>query len=256
MPRRDHYDQGVPSWADLATPVFEGAKRFYSTLFGWDCQDQKSEAGPYSLAFQKGQPAAGIYQAQGDMTSVWTTYIAVDDADAIAERITKAGGRILMEPFDAMDSGRMAIASDPTGAIFAIWEARNHIGAAVVNEHGALNWNELITDDILDALAFYRELFGYETETSETPSGRDYHMLKVAGRAIAGAMEPPRSDIPNHWGVYFAVDDVAEAEQVATTGGGSVVYGPMESAGVGTFLGISDPYGARLTLIQLAAPVD
>lgn len=256
MPNRDRYDQGVPSWADLATPDFEGAKRFYSALFGWDCQDQEPDAGPYALAMQRGEPAAGIYQAQGDMASVWTTYIAVDDADSTAEKITEAGGRILMEPYDVTDSGRMAIASDPSGAIFGIWQARNFPGAAVVNEHGALNWNELTTDDIAGGLDFYRQVFGYETETSQTPSGRDYHMLKVGGRGIAGAMEPPRPEIPNNWGVYFAVDDVAKAEQVAKENGGSVVYGPMESPGVGTFVGIADPYGAHLTLIQLAGPVD
>lgn len=255
MPKRDRYDQGVPSWADLASSDLEGAKRFYSALFGWDCQDREAENGPYSIAFQKGEPAAGIYQTQGDMTSVWTTYIAVDDADATAERIREAGGRILMEPFDARDSGRMAIASDPTGAIFAIWQARNHIGAAIVNEHGALNWNELISDHLDTALDFYRSVFGYETESEETPSGREYHLLKVGGRGVAGAMEPPKPEIPNQWSIYFAIDDVATAEDVVKENGGTVVFGPVE-AEVGTFLGIGDPYGAQLTLIQLAAPVD
>jgi predicted enzyme related to lactoylglutathione lyase len=256
MPRRDHYAQGVPAWADLATPDFEGAKRFYSTLFGWDCQDQAGEGGPYSLAMQKGEAAAGIYQAQGDMASVWTTYIAVDDTDDAAERIRGAGGRILMEPTDVEDAGRMAIASDPGGAIFAIWESANHIGATIVNEHGAMNWNELTTDGIPGALDFYREIFGYETEVTKTPGGRDYHMFKVGGRAIAGALEPPAPGISNNWGVYFAVDDAAKAEQVAKENGGRVVYGPIESPDVGTFLGIADPYGAHLTLIQLAGPVD
>ena len=255
MPTRDRYDQGVPSWVDLTTSDFDTAKRFYTALFGWDCQDQESDAGPYAMALQNGEPAAGIYQSQGD-TSMWNTYIAVDDADTTAKAITDAGGRILMEPMDVMDSGRMAMAADPTGAVFGIWQAGNHIGARVVNEHGALNWNELTTDDTAAATAFYENVFGYEVETTETPGGRDYHMFKVGGRGIGGALQPPKPDMPNSWGVYFAVDDVAEAERVATENGGSVVYGPMEAPDVGTFLGLVDPVGSQFTVIQLAAPVD
>jgi hypothetical protein len=256
MPRRDRYDEGIPAWPDLATHDLDAAKRFYTTLFGWNYDERETDTGPYLLALVKGEPVAGLGQAQGDTPSMWNTYIAVDDVDATAEKINEAGGRILMEPLDVMDTGRMAIASDPTGAVFGIWEAGTHIGARIVNEHGALNWNELTTDDTAKALDFYKQVFGYETRTTETPGGRDYHVFKVNGRGISGAMEPPAPDIPNNWGVYFAVDDAAAAEQVATENGGTVVYGPMESPEVGTFLGITDPVGAHLTLIQLAGPVE
>ncbi|MGH8947119.1 MAG: VOC family protein [Acidimicrobiia bacterium] len=256
MPHRDRYDQGVPCWVDLTTSDLEGAKSFYSALFGWKYEHHDTDSGPYALASQKGEPATGMFPGQGDATSVWTTYIAVDDVDAIAEKIGEEGGRILMEPFDVEDRGRMAVASDPTGAVFGIWEAGTHVGAGIVNEHGAFNWNELITDHMETALDFYRAVFGYETQVAETPGGRDYHTFEVSGRGIAGALEPPGPDVPNHWGVYFAVEDVARAEETARKNGGSVVYGPLESPEVGTFIGIADPSGAQLTLIQLAAAVD
>lgn len=256
MPKRDRYEQGVPCWVDLTTSDLEGAKDFYSALFGWEFEDHDTETGPYALASQKGEAATGMFPGQGDVTSVWTTYIAVDDADATAARIGEEAGRILMEPFDVTDEGRVAIASDPTGAVFGIWQAGTHVGARIVNEHGALNWNELISDRLETALDFYLSVFGYTTEVSGTPSGREYHMLQVGGRRIAGAMEPPRPDIPNHWGVYFAVDNLADAETTTKEKEGRVVYGPLESPEVGAFLGITDPYGAQLTLIQLAAPVD
>lgn len=255
MPERDHYAQGVPSWVDLTTSDFEAAKRFYTALFGWDCQDQESDAGPYALALQRGEPVAGIYQTQGD-GSMWNTYIAVDDADATAKAITDAGGRILMEPFDVQGSGRMAMAADPTGAVFGIWQAGNHIGARVVNEHGALNWNELTTNDTAAAIDFYEKVFGYEVETTETPGGRDYHMFKVNDRGIAGTLEPAMPEMPNSWGCYFAVDDVAEIERLAKDNGGSVIFGPLEAPEVGTFLGLTDPTGSDFTVIQLASPVD
>lgn len=255
MPSRDSYEQGVPSWVDLTTNEFETAKSFYSAIFGWDCQDQKTDAGRYALALQKGEPVAGIYQSQGD-TSMWNTYIAVDDADATAEKITSAGGRILMEPSDVMDTGRMAMAADPTGAVFGIWQAGSHIGARIVNEHGAHNWNELTTDDTARAIDFYKAVFGYEVDTTNTPGERDYHMFKVGGRGIGGALEPPAPDVPNSWGVYFAVDDIAETEELATENGGSVTLGPMEAPEVGTFLGLADPLGSKFTIIQLTGPVD
>jgi predicted enzyme related to lactoylglutathione lyase len=256
VPKRDGYEPGVPCWVDLTTNDLEGAKSFYSALFGWEYEHHDTDTGPYALASQKGEAATGMFPGQGDVTSVWTTYIAVDDVDAAAKRISEEGGRILMEPLDVTDTARMAIASDPTGAVFGIWEAGTHIGARIVNEHGALNWNELITDQLETALDFYRLVFGYQTKVTETPGGRDYHMLEVGGRGIAGAIEPPAPGIPNHWGVYFAVDDIARAEKTAKENGGAVVYGPMEAPGVGTLLGMADPYGAQLTLIQLAAPVD
>ena len=137
------------------------------------------------MATKKGLSAAGIGELQTEgHPPVWSTYFAVSNADATAAKVKDAGGRVLLEPFDVTDAGRMAIVSDPTGAVFGIWQAGNHFGAAIVNEHGALNWNELLTDDTEKALAFYQEVFGHEIEVSTSLTGSDYFLIKVGDRGL------------------------------------------------------------------------
>jgi uncharacterized protein len=63
----------------------------------------------------------------------------------MAAKARQAGGQVVVEPFDVMDSGRMAVLADPEGAAFCVWQARNHKGAKIFNEHGALNFNGLAT---------------------------------------------------------------------------------------------------------------
>ena len=256
MPTRDGYPEGTPCWADLATGDVDAAKAFYGKLFGWTYRDQDADSMPYSMADQKGLSAAGIGPLQDpNMPPVWSTYFAVDDADATAARITDAGGTLMMEPFDVMDAGRMAFAFDPTGAVFGIWQAKEHFGAAIVNEHGTLNWNELQSDDLDTALEFYATVFGHTHKTAEMPNG-PYTSVSVGDRVVAGAMPKVMPEVPNHWGVYFAVDDVEAAMGVVNAEGGSVTFGPMAIPEVGTFVGIVDPTGAHSTLIQLAGEVD
>ena len=256
LPTRNGYPEGVPSWTDLSSPDVKGAESFYNELFGWDYYNGGTEEMPYTMATRKGLAAAGIGQAiDPNAPSVWSTYFAVDDADATIERILANGGSMVMDAMDVFDFGRMAFAADPTGAVFGIWQAKDHIGAGIVNEHGALNWNELQTDDLDAALAFYGSVFGHAFETAQTPSG-PYTSISVGDRVVAGAMPKPTPEIPNNWGAYFAVDNTPEAIETATSNGGTVTFGPMEVPNVGVFAGLVDPFGAHVTVIQLASPVD
>lgn len=255
MPTRDGYPEGVPSWIDLATPDLDGAKAFYRSLFGWEYEDTESAMGPYTMVTKNGLVAAGIGLAGEGQPSVWSTYIAVDSAADTVNKIKEAGGSIILDCMD-VPGGRLAFAADPTGAAFGIWQAGDHFGAAIVNEHGALNWNELTTNDLNKAADFYKMVFGYEVSTSKTSLGNDYTVFSVNGRGIAGAMEPPAEDVPNYWGIYLAVDDTHKAIETAVEAGGSTVYGPMEIADVGVFAGLQDPYGAFFTVIQLATEID
>jgi hypothetical protein len=63
----------------------------------------------------------------------WTVYFATDDADEIARKVVASGGKVVVQPMDVMDAGRMAYFADPTGAHFAVWQARTHQGAQVVD---------------------------------------------------------------------------------------------------------------------------
>lgn len=256
MPTREGYAQGIPCWVDLAVSDVDRATSFYGPLLGWEFEEEETGPG-YVMAYRNGLSAAGVGALPDEEASpVWSTYFAVDDADMMSNEIVNAGGKLISEPADVADLGRMAFATDPTGADFGIWEAGKHFGAAIVNEHGGLNWNELVTDEPDRALDFYRSVFGHGTETASTPSGRDYSMLKVGSREVAGVIAPPKPRQRSEWTVYFAVADAAAASTTASEGGGKVLYGPIDQPDVGTFVGLEDPLGTRFTVIQLANEID
>jgi predicted enzyme related to lactoylglutathione lyase len=125
------YEPGTPSWVDLVTSDPAASRRFYSELFGWELQVSGAEFGHYAMCEIGGKPVAGIAGevAPEGLPTAWTTYFATDDVDAAVERISGNGGKINMPPMDVGSEGRMAIAADPTGAVFGVWQGGNHIGA-------------------------------------------------------------------------------------------------------------------------------
>jgi predicted enzyme related to lactoylglutathione lyase len=186
------------------------------------------------------------------MPPYWTTYVNVDSADDAAAKAAAAGGTTIVPPMDVMDFGRMAIFADPTGAVFGVWQAGTHPGAEVVNEPGALSWNELVSTDIDAAKAFYAQVFGWGADTSEG-GPFPYTEFKVAGRSIAGAMpKGPQlpAEVPSHWGVYFAVADLDATVASIKDLGGQVMMDGMDTP-AGRFAAVSDPQGGVFNVIQL-----
>jgi predicted enzyme related to lactoylglutathione lyase len=256
MPERTQYAPGTPSWIDLQTSDQAGAKSFYTALFGWDYDDQPvGDDAVYSMARKNGKDVAAI--AGLPMPGIpphWNTYVTVADVDATAAQVAGAGGSTMGEPFDVMDAGRMAIVADPTGAMLCIWQPKNHIGAHLVNEHGTLTWNELMTPDVDAALAFYGKIFGWKGNDVGTP-GMEYTEIKLNDRAVGGAMKPPMPGIPAMWGVYFAVDDCDRAAETAAAKGGSVMQPPTDIP-PGRFAVLVDPAGAVFNVIKMVQPGD
>ena len=159
MPDRDGYMPGVPCWIDTTQPDAEAAVAFYSGLFGWDFEDvmPPGSDGKYFIARIRGGDVAAVSAPSRDVPpmAMWNTYVWVDSADEAAAKVREAGGDVLTEAFEVMDSGRMAVLVDPEGAAFCVWQAKEHKGAQVVNEHGALNFNGLNTRDPDSAKSFY-----------------------------------------------------------------------------------------------------
>lgn len=258
MAEMSSYPEGVPSWVDLATPDPAAAKAFYGELFGWDYEDVPT-GGPdndYTMARKRGLEVAGMMRlseqmAQSGMPPVWSSYVAVDDLDATVAKVAPAGGTVLQPPMDVMDAGRMAVIADPAGAVIGMWQAGQHIGARIVNEHGALSWNELMSPAIATAPAFYGEVFGWTAQTAPMPAG-DYTVFYVSGgneTGIAGGMAPPMPGIPPNWGVYFMVDDAAATTAKAKELGAQVLMEPTPMPGVGTLATLLDPQGAAFSLM-------
>jgi predicted enzyme related to lactoylglutathione lyase len=249
----ERYAHGTPSWVDLGTTDVSGARTFYGGLFGWSIEDLGEEAGGYSIATLRGKPVAGLGPAQNPGPPYWATYVAVDEADALPDLVKSNGGSVIVDPFDVLDVGRMAVFADPAGAIFSVWQARRHIGAEIVNEPGALSWNELLTADTEGAKAFYGAVFGWGEETHAVGPG-SYTEWKLDGRSVGGMLPRPAEmppQVPNHWAVYFAVADCEASVARIRELGGSVTMGPM-TIEPGTFAVAADPQGASFHVIQLA----
>ncbi|NEW41954.1 VOC family protein [Nocardia cyriacigeorgica] len=236
MPTRDDaWPEGTPCWVDSQVDDMARARRFYADLFGWEITDMPQEAGGYLIALRNGRPAAGIgpKPAGMPMPSVWTTYIAADDADAVAARVGAAGGTVVMPPFDVLDVGRMFIASDPTGGVFGVWQAKAHRGAGVYNEHGAYCWNELHTGDYRRAQEFYASVFDWNY--TEIGDGENFVYSTFASdgndRPLGGINDVTKmpGDNSSYWLAWFQVDNADTALTRATELGATVISGPGDS---------------------------
>jgi predicted enzyme related to lactoylglutathione lyase len=243
---------------DLQTPDPDAAKTFYSALFGWTWDDQPiPEGGVYSMAMLGKDQVAALAQQPPEMASagapaMWNTYLAVDDVDSAIAKVEGAGGKTLMPAMDVMDAGRMGFVVDPGGAAVGLWQAKEHIGATLVNEPGAIVWNELVTEDPSAAEPFYREVVGLTTTTMEM--GDQPYTLWVAGEAqVGGLMTPQMPGAPNHWHAYFQVEETDGAIDKAKEHDGRVVAGPFDTP-VGRIATLADPQGGVFSVLQ--APPD
>jgi len=254
MPVMTSYPAGTPSWVDLGAPDAEAAAAFYGQLFGWDIQEGPPEAGGYRMCLLKGQPVAGLGpQMDPDKPTFWSTYISVDDADKTAALVAEAGGQALVAPMDVMNFGRMAVFLDAEGAPISIWQPLDMVGAGLVNEPGALCWNELGTRDPATAKAFYEKVFGWKAEP-EPMGASPYELFQMGDRRVAGLLvfdEHTPADLRPHWSVVFAVEDCDASAAKVSELGGAVVVTPTDIP-VGRFAVATDVGGASFGIIKLA----
>ncbi|MFL5867306.1 MAG: VOC family protein [Thermoleophilaceae bacterium] len=253
MPERNEYAPGTPSWVDLAAPDLDVAKSFYGGLFGWDTEEAgpQDEVGDYAFFLLNGKRVCAFGSPSEGEPPSWRTYVAVADVDETADKVKDAGGEILFGPADIMDAGRMVTFKDTEGAIVGAWQPGEHQGAQLVNEPGAISWNELATGDPDAAKSFYTEVFGWETEDrdlGEIP----YITLKVDDRPVGGMLpltdKAPEGTSP-HWLPYFAVEDFDAAIEKAGELDGEVVA-PKADTPAGPFAVLKDPSGAAFAVID------
>jgi uncharacterized protein len=249
------YKPGTPSWVDLQTADVDKGTEFYTKLFGWETQDLGPEAGGYRFFTKSGKLVAGAGPKMMDEApSNWMTYVAVTDADSVAAKVKDKGGKVLAEPMDVMTAGRMGVFADTTGAVFGVWQARDHKGAQVANEPNSWSWNELQTRDAGAAKAFYKDVIGWEPTAFE---GMDYTIFNVDGKSVAGCMEMgdqiPK-DVPPHWLSYFEVADADATVAKAKELGATVFMEPTDIPKVGRFAVVADPQGAVFGVIKSEMP--
>ena len=279
MAERDGYIPGVPCWIDTSQPDPEAAVDFYRGLFGWEFEDTMppDSEGKYFIGRIRGGDVAAVSSLPqgGPPMATWNTYICVQNADEAASKAVDAGGKAMVEPFDVMDAGRMAVLADPEGAVFCVWQAKQHKGARIVNEHGSLNFNGLNTRDAEAAKRFYGAVFGWQTlaqpggfELWTLPGYGDYlernspglrqRIAEMGGTPgfedVVASIQPiadDQGDAPAHWSVQFAVDDADAIARKATELGGKVLVPPFDAPWA-RITGIADPGGAAFLASQFA----
>lgn len=245
---------GEPTWMDLATPDVAVAKKFYNEVFGWDYFDTGPDFGNYQMAMTQGRNVAGIgpiWPPDSPQPSAWTIYFASDDVTVDVARVKALGGQVMMEPMVIGDSGSMTICADPTGPLFGLWQANQHIGSGVENEHGSMAWCEVNTRDSAAAREFYGKLLN---ATPHKMEGMDYHIMQRGEQMLCGIlqMDAHWEGIPPHWMGYFSVDNTDAAIERAVAAGGKLQV-PAFDMQYGRMAVLSDPAGAVFSIVQSPA---
>ncbi|MFE2351556.1 VOC family protein [Kitasatospora cineracea] len=248
--------EGTPVWADAMFADPKGAEAFYGAVLGWTFGEAASEFGGYTQASKDGKAVAAIVPpppGQEDR-SAWVLYLATVDAEAAAERIRAAGGTLLMEPMKVGDFGSMAIARDPAGVLFGVWQADRHQGFELRDAPGSYGWAEVFTRDTAAANSFFPQVFPYRVRKI-VDDKVDYSVHTLGDTPALGVMGMG-PDVPSQVApfvsVNFVVDDCDAAAGRVAQAGGQLVFGPMTSP-FGRFASFVDPQGAAFSLIDPGA---
>lgn len=258
MPEITRYPHGTFCWAELSTTDAESAKKFYTQLFGWTYVDSPiNENTVYTMFQWQGKNLCALYQMDEQKQSQgipphWLSYVSVEEADSIAGKVKSLGGRLLTEPFDVFDIGRMAVIQDPQGAVFAIWQPKKVIGAQLTGEPPASCWNELATTDTESAAQFYTVLFGWDQKIQQFDD-QPYTLFLTGDQPAAGMyqLNDENMEIPPHWLIYFAVENCDSRVIQAQKLGGEIIVEPADIPTVGRFAVLKDPQGAIFAIIKL-----
>ncbi|MDR3080229.1 MAG: VOC family protein [Streptomyces sp.] len=231
------FPEGVPCWIDVLLPDIEAGRRFYGELFGWTFEEAH---GSSVWAHLDGRPVAALVpKRDGRMPTVWTVYFASPDVAALTERIRADGGQVVIPPTPVDTLGVAALAANPEGAVFGLWQAGTHVGFGKRHEPGSFTWAELYARDTAAVNAFYARLFH---DALFGPG-----VVPDFGRAPLQDVFP--AEMPPHFLVHFGVRDGTAALAAVARLGGRVQVPPFETS-YGRVAVVTDDQGASFALLQ------
>ena len=245
-------------WYELMTSDAKAAEGFYRKVVGWTAQDSGQPGMNYTLLLAGEVPTAGLMTLPKEACDAgakpgWTGYIGVDDVDAYAGRVTKAGGAVHVPPTDIPNVGRFAMVADPQGAVFCLFKGTSEMpqSAPDPNKPGQVGWHELMAVDGGKAFEFYAGLFGWTKDEAIDMGAMGRYQLFAAGGPAIGGMMNKMAEMPvPFWSYYFQVDRVGAALERLKSAGGKVINGPMEVPGGSWIVQGFDPQGAMFSLVS------
>jgi predicted enzyme related to lactoylglutathione lyase len=247
---------GAPCWIDLMTSDEGRAREFYPALFGWTAAEGSAEFGGYFMFLRDGVPVAGAMQKVTGVPALegpdqWCVYLSSADAKATVDKAVAAGGKLRAELVEVADLGVQAVVEDVPGARIGIWQPRAFPGLTVFDQPGAPVWFEMLTSDYAGSVAFYENVFGWQTRVQSDTPGSRAAVQTAGGEDFAGLMEASAGDLaaglPGRWEVFFHVADTDAAVARARTLGGEVLRQPWDTP-FGRLAEVADPTGARFNL--------
>jgi hypothetical protein len=246
-------------WYELMTTDTTAAAAFYAAVVGWAAKDSGMPGMSYTI-FSSGEAMIAGMMAQPEESRAmgappsWMGYVAADDVDAAAAKVTSLGGTVYVAPRDIPDVGRFAVVADPQGAVFAMLQPLPPPTPPVVpapGSPGTIGWHELYASDWEKAFAFYSDLFGWKKDQAMDMGAMGTYQLFTApggGPAIGGMFNKPAEVPVNFWLYYFVVDAIDAAVERVKANGGKVVVEPMEVPGGAFIVQAMDPQGAMFAI--------
>ncbi|WP_344569997.1 VOC family protein [Streptomyces axinellae] len=246
---------GVPCWVSLTTRNRQATEEFYGAVLGWSFED--STLGPgFRVATREGEPVAGFNEGavSWQLPVRWTVFFSVEDAGRAAERINERGATVAVGPI-RLGMGRAAMAADPYGAPFGVWQGALPRGWGLGAGH-APAWLELVTRDAFAAALFYGEVLEWAKNPSHGVSYEEQddevHILidgeTVAGLRGGGVEAAPDPQARTRWEVFFRALDLDGALAAAEQAGGEILT-PPERVTHGHVASLRDPDGGLFCLL-------
>ena len=127
-------EPGTLIWNELMTRDYEGAKAFYSHVFGF-AYEETGEGFAYSTVKRAsdGEVVAGLGELDAstpaEVPASWVIYFMVEDCDASVAKAAKLGASVDRQPFDT-PFGRMATLFGAQGEAFSLVQAPTQEGSA------------------------------------------------------------------------------------------------------------------------------
>ncbi len=244
---------GLIAWYDIMAVDETATNPFYRDLFGWDFSAEPRPDDGYRMVTFDGQGLGGSLPFETESgRSHWMGYIQVTGIDAHVARARAMGATIFVESMEIPNVGTFAVLDDPTGApiyLFEILPERRASSTGYDRGPGHIIWNELITNDLTAATAFYRGIAGWEM----VPMGPDplsYTIAKVDGAPVAGLFQPAEPPAIAAWIMSVETEDIDATIARAVELGGKVVHAANTMPGIGRTAWIADPTGGVIGLMQ------